>query len=252
MSRRLGRVGQNRARRGLLLLFLLAACHDATRPDRRLLIYGGNNQVAFDTVTRLRLPFSVRAVDGDGRPLAAIRVDWRIVAGSGEFTAYPDSERLPDNTTATGSDGVATVSFRSRSLGSAIISASMVGAAPVEFHSVTDPALVPPDVIITGGPSFDCTGGADPTKYWIDSGIRDTILSAVVGQRVAFRYADYLSASCTARFKSTEVPAGGTPFDSGVIHPGDRFEFKPDAVGNWNFTDVINGGSGTLIVRPPS
>jgi len=252
MRRRLGRMGQNRARRGFLLLFLVAGCRDATRPERRLLIYGGNNQVAFDTVTRFRLPFSVRAVDGDGHPLAAIRVDWRILAGSGELMAYPDSERLTDNTTATGTDGVATVSFRSRSLGSAIISASIIGAGAVEFHAVTDPALVPPDVIITGGPMFDCTGGADPTKYWIDSAIRDTILSAVVGQRVAIRYADYLSAGCTARFKSILVPAGGTAFETGVIHPGDRFEFKPDAVGNWTFTDAINGGSGTLIVRPPS
>jgi hypothetical protein len=77
-------------------------------------------------------------------------------------------------------------------------------------------------------------------------------LSAVVGTRVGIHYADYLLPVCTARFKSTSVPAGGTPFDSGVIHAGDTFEFKPDAVGNWNFTDVINGGSGTLIVRPPS
>jgi hypothetical protein len=242
----------------ILLLFLLVGCHDATRVASpippRLSIYGGNNQVAFDTISRLHVPFSVRVVDADGRPVPAIRVQWRVIAGSGELTAYPGGERLTDNITATGSDGVAAVSFRSRSLGNGIVSASVTGAASVEFHIVTDPTLAPPDVIITGGPFFDCTGGTDPTRYWVSSGsgIRDTVLSAVVGDRVGIRYADYLLPVCTARFKSTSVPAGGTPFDSGVIHAGDMFEFKPDAVGNWTFTDAINGGSGTLIVRPPS
>ena len=241
----------------ILLLFLLAGCHDATRsasPIQPLLsIYGGNNQVAFDTIARLRVPFAVRAVDADGRPLPAVRIQWRVIAGSGELTAYPGGERLTDNTTTTGSDGVAAVSFRSRSLGSGIVSASATGAAPVEFHTVTDPALEPPAVIITGGPLFDCTGGADPTRYWVGTPPAvDTVLSAVAGTRVGLRYADYLSYACTARFKSTSVPAGGTPFDSGVIHAGDMFEFKPDAVGTWTFTDAINGGSGTLIVRPPS
>ena len=99
------------------------------------------------------------------------------------------------------------------------------GAKSVEFRTVTNPALRPPDVIITGGPFFDCTGGADPTRYWTGSGTRrDTILSAVVADRVGIRY----------------------------IHAGDTFEFNPDAVGNWTFTDAINGGSATLIVKPAS
>ena len=258
MQRRVGRVvGHNRAPRHVLLLFLLGGCHDATRMaspiQPLLLIHGGNNQVAFDTNTLFRLPFAVRAVDSDGRPLTGIRVQWTVTAGSGELTAYPGGEPLTGNTTATGIDGVAAVLFRSKSLGNGIVSASVAGAKSVEFYTVTDPALRPPDVIITGGPFFDCTGGADPTRYWTGSGTsRDTILSAVVGDRVGIRYADYLLPVCTARFKSTSVPAGGTPFDSGVIHAGDMFEFKPDAVGNWTFTDAINGGSATLIVKPAS
>ena len=257
MRRRLGRIGRNRAPRGVLLLFLLAGCRDATSTasplQSRLVMYDGNNQVAFDTITHLRFPLSVRAVDSDGRPLAGIRVQWRVVAGSGELTGFPGGERLTDNTTATGVDGVAAVSFRSTSLGSGIVSAAMTGAAPVEFHTVTNPALRPPDVIITGGPFFDCTGGADSTRYWTGSGTtRDTVLSAVVGDRVGIRYADYLLPVCTARFKSTSVPVGGTPFDSGVLHAGDTFQFTPDAVGTWKFVDAINGGSGALIVRPAS
>lgn len=245
MQRRLGRV---------LLLFLFAGCHDAPTPalpiQPRLEIHGGNNQVAFDTITRLHLPFSVRAVDREGRPLAGIRVEWRVVAGSGELTGYPGGERLSDNSTATGIDGVAAVSFRSRSVGYGIVSASMTGGAAVEFHTLTDPALAPPDVIITAGPLFDCTGGFDPTRYWIGTDVRDTALSAGLGARVGIHYADYLLPVCTARFKSTSVPVGGTPFDSGVIHAGDTFEFRPDAVGSWTFIDAINGGTATLVVKP--
>ena len=256
MQRGVGRACHNRAPRHVLLLFLLAGCHDATTASpiqSLLLLNGGDNQVAFDTIARLRLPLSVRAVDSDGRALVGISVQWRVVAGSGELTSYPGGGPLTDGTTTTGIDGVAAISFRSKSLGSGIVSASVTGAKSVEFHTVTNPALRPPDVIITGGPFFDCTGGADPTRYWTGSGAtRDTILSAVVGDRVGIRYADYLLPVCTARFKSTSVPVGGTPFDSGVIHAGDMFEFKPDAVGNWTFTDAINGGSATLIVKPAS
>jgi len=164
----------------ILLLFLLVGCHDATRvasPIQPLLsIYGGNNQVAFDTTSSLRVPFSVRVVDADGRPVPAIRVEWRVIGGSGELTAYP------------------------------------------------------------GGELLTLTRSCQPSQE----------------RESAFQYADYLSYACAARFKSTSVPPGGTPFDSGVIHAGDTFEFKPDAVGNWTFTDAINGGSGTLIVRPPA
>ena len=82
----------------ILLLFLLVGCHDATRvasPIQPLLsIYGGNNQVAFDTIARLRVPLAVRAVDADGRPLPAIRIQWRVIAGSGELTAYRGGELL--------------------------------------------------------------------------------------------------------------------------------------------------------------
>jgi hypothetical protein len=71
-----------------------------------------------------------------------------------------------------------------------------------------------------------------------------------VGQRVGIHYADYLLPACTARFKSTAVPAGGKPFDSGVIHAGDTFTFQPNVAGAWTFIDELNGGTGTLMVKP--
>jgi len=49
--------------------------------------------------------------------------------------------------------------------------------------------------------------------------------------------------------KSTVVPDGGQPFDSGIVRPGDPFVFTPRVAGTWELTDVINGGTGKLIVR---
>ncbi|HEV8215456.1 MAG TPA: hypothetical protein VGP95_06465 [Gemmatimonadaceae bacterium] len=240
----------------LLLLALVAACGDATKPTESvrssLTIFGGDNQVGFDTISNLGSPFAVRVTDGL-RGISGVRVQWKVVAGAGEFTSYPAGLPVSDNVTSTGFDGVAAVFFRPRSLGMNTVTASVTGTTPVEFHAVTDPSLVPPvppDVLIEAGPVFDCTGGLDPTRYWIGADLRDSVLSARVGQRVGLRYGRHLSPVCTARFKSTDVPPGGTSFDSGVIHAGDTFEFRPNVAGTWTFVDAINGGTGTLTVKP--
>jgi hypothetical protein len=137
-------------------------------------------------------------------------------------------------------------------LGSNTVTASVSGATTVEFHAITNPALRPPDLpfIITAGPVFDCTGGSDSTRYWLGTAVRDTVLVASVDERVGIRYAPYLPTVCAAQFKSTAVPAGGTPFDSGIIHAGDTFVFTPNAVGRWTLVDAFNGGTGTLTVTP--
>jgi hypothetical protein len=240
-------------RQTLLVLLLVSACRDATKSTQpvqsSLIIYGGNNQLGFDTVSTLAAPLAVRLTSGD-RAAVGVRVQWQVVGGAGEFTSFPDGLPIAGNATNTGPDGVTAVFFRPRSLGTNTITASVTGATPAEFHTVTNPVLLPPDVLINAGPLFDCTGGLDPTKYWLGSDTRDTVLSARVGQRVGVRYAPYLLPVCTARFKTTAVPLGGTPFDSGIIHAGDTFEFKPDVAGAWTFVDPINGGSGTLTVKP--
>jgi len=241
-----------RVRRELLLLMIVGACHDATTSmapvPSSLAIYGGNNQVAFDTLSHLGSPLAVR-VTGDSRAFAGVRVQWSVVAGAGELTSFPTGSPLPDNASITGPDGVTSVFFRPRSLGTNPVVAAVNGATPVQFHAVMDPSLIPPQVLIEAGPVFDCTGGYDPTGYWIAT-TRDTVLSAGVGQRVGLLYAPYLLPACTAQFKSTTVPPGGTPFDSGVIHAGDTFVFKPDVAGTWTFVDAINGGTGKLTVVP--
>jgi hypothetical protein len=233
------------------MLLLVAACRDATNEPVRssLSIYGGNNQLGFDTLSNLGSPLAVLVTE-DNRAIAGVRVQWKVVVGDGELTIFPTGSPLADDATTTDVNGIASVYFRPRSLGTNTVTASVSGATPVEFHAITNPTLRPPDVLITAGPVFDCTGGLDPTKYWLGSNARDTLLSASVGQRVGIRYAPYLLPACTAQFKSSAVPVGGTPFDSGIIHPGDTFEFKPNAAGKWTFVDAINGGAGTLTVTP--
>jgi hypothetical protein len=243
----------SRVRRALLLLLLVAACRDATNSIRpaqsNLAIYGGNNQVGFDTVSRLDLPLAVR-VTSDYGGVAGVRVQWTVGAGGGELTSFPTGLPLTDNATSTDANGVAAVFFRPRSLGTNTVTASVVGATTVEFHAVMNPSLQPPDVLVNAGPLFDCGGGFDPTKFWLGRDVRDSVLSASVGQRVGIHYADYLLPVCTARFKSTAVPAGGKPFDSGVIHAGETFTFQPNVAGAWTFIDELNGGTGTLMVKP--
>ena len=204
--------------------------------------------MAFDTLSHLGSPLAVR-VTRDSRAMVGVRVQWSVVAGAGELTSSPTGSPLADNASITGPDGVTAVFFRPRSLGTNTVAASVDGATPVQFRAVMDPFLIPPQVLIEAGPVFDCTGGYDPTRYW-NATARDTVLSAAVGQRVGLFYAPYLLPVCTAQFKSTAVPPGATPFDSGVIHAGDTFVFKPDVAGTWTFVDAINGGTGKLTVVP--
>ena len=55
--------------------------------------------------------------------------------------------------------------------------------------------------------------------------------------------------SCEARIVSQSVPAGGQPFDSGLLI-GQSFRFVPHVPGEWTYVDVVYGRTGgKLIVR---
>lgn len=50
------------------------------------------------------------------------------------------------------------------------------------------------------------------------------------------------------------VPAGGTPMDSGLLSPGETFEFEPDAVGTWTYFCEVHPGimfNSTVVVETP-
>ena len=76
-------------------------------------------------------------------------------------------------------------------------------------------------------------------------------MTVIVGATVEFIYAPYLHPSCTARVVSSVEPPGGVRIDSGVLGIGGSFKFVPRVPGTWMFSDVLNGGSGTLTAVVP-
>ena len=100
-------------------------------------------------------------------------------------------------------------------------------------------------VVIHFGPYFDCTPFNDPSEF------QSSDVTVPVGAVVEWVYANWLDASCKARITSSSVPPGGEPFDSGIIGPGQPFQFVPRVAGTWEYVDAINGGRGTLTARAP-
>ena len=93
---------------------------------------------------------------------------------------------------------------------------------------------------------FDCTPFSDPSTFSLNR-LADIVVE--VNSSVSLSYYLGLDGSCSARVKTTFVPDGGEGFDTGILHSGEAFVFTPRVAGMWEFTDVINGGSGHLIVR---
>jgi hypothetical protein len=96
--------------------------------------------------------------------------------------------------------------------------------------------------LIKFGPLFDCSEN-DPSRF------DEPELPIQRGTVVVWEYMDWVDPACVARIVSRSVPSGGSPFDSGFLHPGDRFWVVPDVAGDWQFEDVINKGTGTVRVR---
>ena len=147
--------------------------------------------------------------------------------------------------------GRSSVGFLATAVGEIQVEASVPGlvGSPVVFS--VDVAQ-PPDVVIRFGPIFDCYGtpsNNDPSVFAGPSG--QNAVSVFVGATVEFIYAPYLHPSCTARVVSSVEPPGGDRIDSGILGIGGSFKFVPRVPGTWTFSDVLNGGSGTLTAVVP-
>jgi hypothetical protein len=108
----------------------------------------------------------------------------------------------------------------------------------------------PAEVTIRFGNIFDCGDPElDPTLFRDGTGSSQVFVR--LGAKVQWVYEPWMHRACTARIVSTLVPPGGRPIDSGILKPGESFEFAPGVPGTWQFTDLISGGSGALIVMEP-
>ena len=229
-----------------VLIPCITGCdHDAS-PEPiapRITVFSGNNQDAPDGL-RLDQPLAVRVTGVGGRPSPGVDVLWQVEHGSGEFRSYPDDQTLTSAKSVTDTNGVARVYFLPQVLGPSVVSASVSGLVPSPARFV---ATDKPNVEIVFGPFFDCTPFSDTSSFSLAS--HSPVLIAPVNAKVGIGYATWLASSCTARIRTRSVPEGGEPFDSDVLYPGQVFVFTPRVAGTWEFEDVINGGTGRLIVR---
>jgi len=205
-------------------------------------VVSGNNQEVHDGF-RLSSPLAVRITGAGGSPASGIEVAWRVTFGSGEFHSFPNDQPVSAAVAITDADGVARIYFLPTVLGQSVITATAeaVTSAPATFIATDRPRFE-----ISFGPIFDCTPFNDPSLFSLNN---SATMVSQVNVPVSIGYYSWLDNSCTARVKTTAVPDGGEPFDTGILHPGETFLFTPRVAGSWEFTDVINGGTGLLIVR---
>lgn len=188
-------------------------------------------------------PFAVSVSDASCEAVAGVRVSWAITGGAGLLCldSLTDCEGGA-RSVITDERGRARIRFRPFQRGDATVTASVAGfeVSPVAFTTRVD------GVLIRLSPLFDCTGSSDPVRFSDPLGSRD--VAVPVGTRVAWEYDASLAPGCTARVVSTAAPAG-QGFDSGVLSPGERFEFVPSVAGTWEFEDQVSEGRGTLTAR---
>lgn len=224
-------------------LSTIACNHDAAEEPApaRIVIVSGNNQEVRDGA-RLE-PMTVRVTRAGGAPSPNVEVHWTVAGGFGEFHSVPDDKIVAPAVSLTNGDGVASIYFLPSIIGGVMVTAA---AEEVTHSSVNLFARNRPRFELVFGPTFDCTPFNDPSQFSLN---RSAEMISEVNVPIVMSYASYLDPSCTARVKTTVVPDGGQPFDSGIVRPGDPFLFTPRVAGTWVLTDVINGGGGKLIVR---
>jgi hypothetical protein len=229
---------------GVLAFSFVACDHSATSvaPGPRVALVSGNNQEVRDG-SRFSEPMTVRVTRAGGLPAAAVEVSWRVELGSGEFHSFPEDQPVTVAVSVTDADGIARIYFFPTVLGQSVLTAS---APTVTSSTATFLVNDRPRFEILFGPMFDCTPFTDPSRFSLDN---SPDMQAVVNAPVSLGYYSGLDGTCTARVKTTSVPDGGESFDTGILHSGQTFVFTPHVAGTWEFTDLINGGTGLLIVR---
>jgi Tol biopolymer transport system component len=98
--------------------------------------------------------------------------------------------------------------------------------------------------IWVGGP-----GQAPSNLYFHNGPALASSLDVRLGGAVEWLSRNQL-APFTSHIVSTSHPPAGTPFDSGLMEPGDTFRFTPDVEGTWAYVELVSGMTGTFTASP--
>ncbi|MFO7588186.1 MAG: Ig-like domain-containing protein [Gemmatimonadota bacterium] len=165
------------------------------------------------TLEELGAPFVVLVTDADADPVSGATVDWSVTSGGGT---------LSDASTTTDAQGEASVTFTPGStLGTSTVTAGVAGVAtPAEFTVETTILLIRMEntAFVAPDGSDDATVPVGTTVEWVNlDGIQHTATT-------------------------TDVPAGGASFDSGLLASGGRFQFTPAVAGTWTYLCEVHPG----------
>lgn len=153
----------------------------------------------------------VRVTASDGGPVPGTIVDWAVTAGDLSMSESSSTTNADGRAAFVGvgtavSAGAIEVTARPRAAAHAVA---------VRFHLQ---ASVPVTVTVTmENIAFNAPGGGD--------------ITIMRGDTVRWLNTESVAVDHTAT--STQTPAGGTPFDSGLLSPGEEFSVVPNARGVW-------------------
>lgn len=222
---------------------------DATDAGAALTIVSGDQQEG-KVGEPLPAPFSVRVTDGQGSPVANVRVDWTAVTGGRLRRVEPLVGAGDALYTRSDGDGLARVSFWPQ-LGTDRVIAEPAGTyAPVSFTTETNTLVIgyrtwedhdgnPRRGIFDYYPDgCEAWGGLTlPPPGWEPTCPEDwdvSYVSVPVGTTV--EWVNHTSA-WSLQLASTTTPPGGASFASGMLAENERFQFVLGVAGTWEYAE---------------
>jgi hypothetical protein len=185
-------------------------------------------------------PLVVLVIDAEGNGVAGVDVRWSVDSEDGEFVD-PRGLRVEAVVTVTDAQGRAKASFRPGRLGTSTVFASVPDREGIGTTFTVEATVFV--IHLMSAFASHCTDSVDPPRFWPGDA------TVAVGSPVEWMFSSQYSMECEARITSTLEPSGGEPFDSGILRPGDRFEFVPSVVGTWEYVDDLGYQAGTLTVQ---
>ncbi len=204
---------------GLVAVSGLTACSGSSEPTApsatpaAIRASTGNSQSAV-VASALATPLAVVVTDKAGSPVSGIRVEWDASAGSGF---------LSPATATTNSSGVAQTTWTlGTKAGSARVTATVGGLAPVVFTATANPAAAAAVIAL---PELANLGLGDTVR--VRATVRDQYSNDIANQTIAFASLDAAIAAVSVDGLVTAVAVGNARI---VASSGSRADTVPVAV----------------------